>query len=180
VRKVLETERLYLREFVHDDAEMIFRLNTDPDVMRFMPKERRTTMDDARRYVERFRRYYGEHPGLGLWPTILKADGACIGWTCLKHLDHTEEIEIGYRYFPPYWGRGLCTEISSALVAHGFRTVGLDRIVGVTHPEHAASRRVLEKLGLRYERDAFYYGTDVVYYALDRSTWEATQPPPLT
>ena len=100
------------------------------------------------------------------------------GWTCLKHLDNTDEIEIGYRYFPQFWGLGLCTEISTALLEYGFLKVGLDRIVGISNPENKASIRVLEKIGLKYERNAHYYGVDVVYYGLNREDFrkQTNQP----
>ena len=180
MQRLPETERLYLRELVPSDADMIFRLNSDPDVMRYMPEHARAAVsaDSSRQFVESFIRYYAEKPGLGLWPTVLKAGGRCIGWTCLKDLADTDEVEIGYRYFPQFWGQGFCTEISSALLEYGFRQLGLPRIVAISHPDNRASRRVLEKLGLRYERDAHYYGIDVVYYALDREDLDnhGTQP----
>lgn len=175
MERILETERLYLREFVAEDAEMIFRLNSDADVMRYMPAHARASVSPSASadMVQHCMEYYLRRPGFGVWPTVLKDGGDCIGWTCLKNLDDTEEMEIGYRYFPQFWGRGLCTEICTALVRHGFEALNLDRVVGITHPENRASQRVLTKLGLQYERDAHYYGTDVLYYALQRQDFDS-------
>lgn len=169
VKCIVETERLYLRAFVPEDAEMIYRLNSDPDVMRHMPDHAKAnaSRESAERMVERSMSSYEAHPGLGIWPTCLREDDACIGWTCLKQLDDTDEIELGYRFFPEHWGKGLATEISREVVRYGFEDLGLQCIVGITHPENAASRRVLEKVGFRYERDAHHYGIDVTYYVLE-------------
>jgi len=170
MKKVIETERLYLREFTPSDTQNILELNSNAQVMKYMPVADResATLEQSANMVASCIRYYSSNPGLGLWPTVLKANDAFIGWTCLKNLDDTDEMEIGYRYLPQFWGQGLCTEISAALLEYGFLSVGLERIVGISNPENKASRRVLEKLGLKYERDAHYYGIDVVYYALNR------------
>ncbi len=63
---------------------------------------------------------------------------------------------------------GFCTEISLAVIAYGFDDVGLERIVGISHPQNKGSLRVFEKIGLKYEKNAHYYGMDVLYYALNR------------
>jgi len=168
----IDSERLELRDFVSADADMIFALNSNREVMRYMPEaaKLRASLIDAELMIERAMDYYEEHPGLGIWPTLLKSTGDCIGWTCLKHLDHTNEIELGYRFFPEHWGQGLCTEISRELIRYGFEQLGLTRIVGITHPENLASRRVLEKVGMTHERNDHYYGIDVVYYARNQSS----------
>jgi len=168
LRPRIETERLVLRRFVSKDSEMIYRLNRDPEVMRFMPAAVREQVSPASsaRMVEECIAQYERFPGLGIWPTALKETSECIGWTCLKPLDDAEQIELGYRYFPQFWGRGLCTEVSTALVRYGFQELGLDRIVGITDPRNLASRRVLEKLGFRYVKEARYYDHDVLYFVL--------------
>ena len=168
LRPRIETERLVLREFVPEDAALVLALNTDSEVTRFMPKHAYENEDlkRATKRVEISMAYYEKHSGLGIWPTVLKGSGETIGWTCLKHLGETDEIELGYRFLPQFWGRGLCTEISTALVRYGFEDLGLQRIVGITDPRNLASRRVLEKLGFRYVKDAHYYGHDVHYFVL--------------
>jgi len=169
MKRVLETSRLYLRELVPEDAEMILRLDRDPDVMHYMPAAARARVSrvHSQEFVRKAIRYYEEHPGLGIWTTILKGKNECIGWTTLKDLPGTEEIEIGFRYFPKYWNQGLATEISAALLKYGFEQLNLPRIVAVVHPENAASIRVIEKIGLTYVRDDHHYGINVRFYALD-------------
>ncbi|WP_316787572.1 GNAT family N-acetyltransferase [Thermoleptolyngbya oregonensis] len=83
-------------------------------------------------------------------------------------LDSTPEIEVGYVLDCPFWGRGLATEAARASLQFGFDTLGLERIVAIARPENHASQRVMQKLGMTYEKDAFYYNCAVVYWAIAR------------
>jgi RimJ/RimL family protein N-acetyltransferase len=170
MKKIIETKRLYLRQFSPEDAQQLFELSSNPQVMQYMSQRDRnsTTLEQTATMVKECIQHYSLESGLGVWPTILKEGEKFTGWTLLKNLEKTEEIEIGYRYFPRFWGQGLCTEISLAVLKYGFTEVGLDRIVGISHPQNKASIRVLEKIGLKYEKDAHYYEMDVLYYALNR------------
>jgi ribosomal-protein-alanine N-acetyltransferase len=76
-------------------------------------------------------------------------------------LDNTSEVELGYLLDKSYWRRGLATEASHASLKYGFEVVKLDRIVAIAKPENIASRRVMEKVGMKYEKDAYFYNTNV-------------------
>ena len=167
------SERLSLRAFCATDVEMIFRLHNDPKVMRYMPEKARKGIDrtTAEAFVSRALAYPEKHPGLGFWVTIERATGNPMGWACLKLLDQTQEVEIGYRYLPEFWGKGYGTEISRRVMAYGFESLALPRIVGITQHGNLASQRVLEKIGLIYEKDAQFYDSDVRYYALSLEDW---------
>lgn len=125
-------------------------------------------MRRAQALIERYR--FGP---LGLWVIEDSESGECAGWGCLKHLDKTEEIEVGYGLLRRFWGRGIATEVARRLVRHGFEDIGLERIAGVTHPDNVASRNVLSKTGLTYlglvNR---YYGRETTYFELLRSSWK--------
>ena len=73
-------------------------------------------------------------------------------------MDGVDEVEIGYAFYSSHWGRGLATEIATACLDLGRRTLGLTTIVAVTSPENRASQHVLEKVGLVYERDFTHEG----------------------
>lgn len=83
------------------------------------------------------------------------------------------EIEVGYRLMKSAWGRGLATEGARAMLRYGFGERGLDRIVAVTHPDNAASQRVLRKLGLEYRGIGHYYDRDVSYFVIEREKYLA-------
>jgi len=106
-----------------------------------------------------------------LFTAIEKASGDFVGFCGLKYLDTSSEIEVGYRLAKKFWRRGLATEAARASLRYGFETLGLDRIVAVVQPENAASCRVIEKTGLRYEKDARFYDTDVKYFAITREEY---------
>ena len=148
MKVILETDRLLLREYVEDDAEAFLKLNTDPEVLRFVP-------DKALLNVEQARQVLIDHPiadyrknGFGRGACILKKSGEQIGFAGLKYLKELDEVDIAYRFMPTYWGQGLATEAARASVRYGFADLGLKRIIGLVMPENTASVGVLEKAGL--------------------------------
>ena len=84
-------------------------------------------------------------------------------------MPQTVEIEVGYRLAPGAWGHGLASEGARALVRYGFGELGLDRIIGLTHPDNAASQRVLQKAGLADAGWGRYYGRKLRLFAADRA-----------
>ena len=147
MKKILRTDRLLLREFSEGDAAVFHALNSDPEVMRYTGEAPSRNMEEARR---RLREYpdHREH-GYGRWALVLAEGGQVIGFNGLKYLPELGETDIGYRLFPEYWGRGLATESSLAVVRFGFEVLGLARIIGLVLPENLASIRVLKKIGMR-------------------------------
>ncbi len=81
---------------------------------------------------------------------------------------NTPEVELGYVFDKSYWNMGLGTEASKATLKYGFEEIKLDRIIAIAKPENIASVRVIQKIGMKYEKDAHFYNVDVVYYALER------------
>jgi len=157
-KRLLATERLCLREFRAADADLLYRLDSDPRVMRYIGDGSIGTRSSVKAAVARSMRYYGMYPGLGVWPAEDSGTGDFVGWFCLKYVPQTVEIEVGYRLAPDAWGRGYATEGARALVRYGFAELGLQRIIGLTHPENAASQRVLQKAGLADAGWGEYYG----------------------
>lgn len=158
-----------MRRFKHSDLDELAALRADPEVMRYIG-------DQSREKVEQRLNYYIEHYdpyGFGMWAVIHKETGRMIGWCGLIYLDGTPEVEVGYGAAKAFWGRGLMTEAARAALRYGFERAGLQRIVAVAMPENTASRRIMEKLGMRYEKNAFHYGHDLVYYAIGRDEFEA-------
>jgi len=165
---ILESKWIYLRELTTEDTDMIYKLHNDPQVMTFMPYKNisyKKAIDDTNTYINLGK----TNPGLGIWATVLKETDKVIGWTCLKELLDTKEIEIGYRYFPSYWNKGYCTEICNELIKYGFQNLNLDKIIAIVHPENIASVRVLEKLGLEYNKDVSHFNMNLRFYKLENT-----------
>lgn len=166
-KRIIESERLYLREFELKDINDYFRLNSDPDVMKYIGPPS-TDIKIIKSYINRNINYYIDHPGLGRWAAFEKETDKFIGFFELAHLDKTEEIEVGYRLHKKYWGKGYATEMTKVLIDYGFNKIGLDEIAGITHPKNFASQKVLLKCGLRYVEDAVFYGFLDKYYVIKK------------
>ncbi|PYL09681.1 MAG: N-acetyltransferase [Verrucomicrobia bacterium] len=158
MKMILETDRLLLREYVEDDAEALFRLNSDPDVLRFVPDKRLLNIEQARQMlIDHPIADYRKH-GFGRGACILKSTGEQIGFAGLKYLEELGEVDVAYRLMPTHWGQGLATEAALASVRFGFADLGLKRIIGLVMPENVASVRVLKKTGLRYVETVTLWG----------------------
>jgi RimJ/RimL family protein N-acetyltransferase len=167
MKVILETDRLLLREFVEDDAESFFKLNTYPEVMRFVPDKPLLNVEQARQTlidhpIADYRRY-----GFGRGACILKSTGEQIGFAGLKYLDELGEVDVAYRLLPAHSGQGLATEVALASVRYGFAALGLKRIIGLVMPKNIASVRVLEKTGLRYSGTVTLWGHTFSRYVIN-------------
>jgi len=163
---ILETEHLLLREFLEDDAEPFFKLNTNPDVLRFVPDKALVDVDQARQMLlDHPIADYQKH-GFGRCACILKSSGENIGFAGLKYLEELGEVDVAYRLMPAYWGRGLATEAAIASVRFGFEKLGLKQIIGLVMPANVASIRVLEKTGLRYVESVIFWEKQFSKYVI--------------
>jgi RimJ/RimL family protein N-acetyltransferase len=146
----LETERLLLRRLTPADGDRLAELDADPQVTFHItggPPEFTDAM--LRHWLAEYERW----PGLGVWAAVERASGQFLGWFHLRPEDGaTDVLELGYRLKRSAWGNGYATEGSRALVAKAFRELGAARVVAYSMAVHAASRRVMEKAGLRYLR----------------------------
>ena len=127
----------------------------------------RSSLDENREKLERQIGHFAEH-GFGMCAVDLAASGETIGAAGLQHLEGGPEIEVGYRFLKEYWGRGYATECARASINFGFDELGLDRIVAVALESNVASRRVLEKCGLREIGVVHVYGLEHVKYEIAR------------
>ena len=167
MKVILETGRLLLREYVEDDAESFFKLNTDPEVVRFVPDKPLLNVEQARQTlidhpIADYRRY-----GFGRGACILKSTGEQIGFAGLKYLNELGEVDGAYRFLRKYWGQGLATEIALASIRYGLVDLGLKRIIGLVIPKNIASLRVLEKTGLRYTETITLWGHSFLKYVIN-------------
>lgn len=146
-RFMLETERLTIRELEMDDLDFVAAMLSDPETMRFWPRP--FNRDEAEAWIERHQGRYLDH-GYGYWVVVRKADGYPIGQAGLLHQEFGARIEVGLGYIlhRPFWGQGYAFEAATACLDHGFRVLGLERIVALIRPENLASIRLAERLKL--------------------------------
>ena len=150
--KILETERLVLRWFSAGDAEFMLALLNDPAWIKYIGDRGVRDVDAARDYIERGPVAMYHRHGFGLWATELKEDGTVIGMCGLVKRDGLEDVDIGFAFLPAYRSQGYAYEAAAATMAYARDTVGLKRIVAITSQDNEASGRLLEKVGLRFER----------------------------
>ncbi len=146
------TERLILRELGVDDASFMLALLNDESFLRNIGDRGVRTLDQARQYiVDGAMASYRQH-GFGLWAVRLVDDPACIGICGLIRRDTLEDVDIGYALLPEWRGQGYALEASRACMALARQRFGLHRIVAIAALDNLASARLLEKIGLRFER----------------------------
>jgi RimJ/RimL family protein N-acetyltransferase len=149
---LLETERLRLRQLSLDDAAFILELLNQPSYVRFIGDRGVRTADDAERYIaqgpmESYRRF-----GFGLWMVEMKEGHLPVGLCGLIRREELDDIDIGFAFPPQFWGQGFATEAARAVMAYGRETLKLKRIVAIVSPDNERSIKLLEKLGLEFER----------------------------
>lgn len=135
------------------------------------------TRGQSEKQIESFASRWEEW-GYGPWAVEHKPTGEFIGRIGLNYYEDFSrsghKTEVGWLLDRSYWGRGLATEGAAAGYRYGFREVGLERIIGIVKPANIASRRVMEKSGLRLQGDARFRARDMVWYAIDYEDWETT------
>ena len=163
----LETDRLLLRELVPDDLEPLHEVLGDPETMRYYPHP--FSRDETAEWIARNRERYAKD-GFGLWAMVLKETGVVVGDAGLtvQEVDGEELVEVGWHVHRGHQGRGLATEAGRASVGHGFREIGLDRIISLIRPENEPSWRVAEKLGMRVWKETDRAGLRHRVYLLRR------------
>ena len=175
---VLETGRLVLRKVSLEDAADIFEYATDPEVPKFMPWEPHQSIQMTYEYLAHVLDLYRQRSP-GPWAIVHMRDAKMIG-TCSFgswERDH-RRAEIGYVLNRRYWGQGYMTEVVRAIIAFGFRELGLNRIQARCEVPNIGSARVMEKAGMSFEgvlrQQLFEKGSyrDMKMYSILRSEWE--------
>ncbi len=150
--KIIETERLILRQFSTDDAEFILELVNEPSFIQNIGDRGVRTMEDARAYILRVAISSYEKNGFGLYLVELKDSGESIGMCGLIKRDGLEDVDIGYAFLPKFWSKGYALEAALAVKDYAWDVIRLKRLVAITDPANQGSIRVLEKIGLKYEK----------------------------
>jgi RimJ/RimL family protein N-acetyltransferase len=179
----LVTARLVLEPWEESRRGDLARLATMPEVVRHIGDGEIWSRERADEVFGRNLRHWDEH-GFGWRSALDRESSAWLGFVGLNYVpvdavdSSPDDVEIGWWLLPEAWGRGLATEGALAVRDEAFERVGLDRIIGRYDPRNRASGRIMEKLGMRCERDSVTrHGGPVRIYALDREEWTAANAP---
>lgn len=162
--KILETERLYLREFDVSDAKYFFDLNEDFDVIKYTGDKSFVSFQEAEKFIKLYN-HYKEYQ-FGRWAVIRKSDSQFLGWCGLKFSPKKNEVDIGFRFFKKYWNQGFATESAKACLKFGFEKFNFKRIVGRVMFDNKSSIKVLEKIGLVFEKEFDFDGNLGLIYSI--------------
>ena len=170
MKSFIETERLFLREFIPSDDQGMFELDSNPEVHRFLGNKPVKDIEESRGYIENVRKQYTEN-GIGRWAVILKETNEFIGWSGLKLIKdvinkHQNFHEIGYRFIQKHWGKGYATEAGLAFVDYAFNEMKVDNLYAYADAGNVNSRHILEKLGMHYVNSFEYEGEEEVWYEM--------------
>lgn len=165
MRVFLETARLILRQFTEEDADNLFTLDSDPEVMRWGNGGKPSDYEVIQKQMlPKWITYYKKYENYGIWAVVEKSSNEFIGWfhfypaidnkfAVELNLVTDDEIALGYRFRKSSWSKGYATEGSRTLVSKGFTYWSVSRIVSWTLLENKASIRVMEKAGLKFEKE---------------------------
>ncbi len=172
---ILETPRLLLRQFVIEDAPAIFRVNSDPEVVRYAEGVVPASVDETLGHLRNgpladYARY-----GFGRWAVVEKSTDELIGMCGPKFLAELGEVEIGYRLARDRWSRGLATEAATAALNYARDDLALDHLIALIMEDNTASIRVAEKLGMTPAGTILFEGAEVLRYEITLSDGSASR-----
>ena len=164
---ILQTPRLLLREFTKDDLDAFALIMADPEVMRFSlsgPQSKEV----AKHYLEHRIIHHYQTYGYGLWAVVY--EGILIGLAGLiaQEIDGEKKIELGYRFHPHYWGKGLATEAGLAILQYAFEVLKLNEVISIIDPLNIRSLRVAERVGMTKWKETTFHGFTVGIYRISR------------
>jgi len=152
VNSILETERLALRELNEGDAAFVLELLNEPGWLRFIGDRGIRTEEAAREYIANGPMAMYRRLGFGLYAVVRKSDGVALGVSGLIKRETLEDVDIGFAFLERHGGAGYAVEAADAVMSHAREVLGLKRVVAITSVDNDKSIRLLEKVGLRFEK----------------------------
>ncbi|RMB56100.1 GNAT family N-acetyltransferase [Dokdonia sinensis] len=168
--KIIETERLYLRQFITEDASHFFAMNNDPEVIRYTGDPPFTNQDAAHKFITNYDAY--AKYGLGRYAVIRKEDDTFLGWCGLKYHPDKRVVDIGYRFYKNYWNKGYATESARGCIQYAFNVLKYPSLVAHAAVNNKSSHNVLEKCGMDIVKEIDYDGQRVLLYKLENSLYD--------
>ena len=149
---IFETPRLFLRRFTEEDVPLVYKLNSDPEIIKYVHEPVLENEEQAKEIlINNILPQYKLN--VGRWAIHTKADYEFIGWCGLKYIEEPKMIDLGYRLLKTAWGKGYATEAAQYTLIYGLRDLKIDLITGTAHSENIASIKVLEKIGMKFSKD---------------------------
>lgn len=150
--KILETERLILREIEESDDAFMLDLLNQPSFIKYIGDRNVRTLEEARDFIEsRYRQSYRDN-GFGLYAVEVKDTNTAIGMCGFVRRDSLPDADIGFAFLPQFERQGYALESARAVMEYGREELGLTRVLAITTQDNESSGRLLEKLGFKFDR----------------------------
>ncbi len=163
---IIQTKRLSLCEFKPEDAEKMYLLNSDPEVIKYTGDVSFNNIEEAADLIKKYDHY--RKYGFGRWSVFLKDSNEYIGWCGLKYSEERNEYDIGFRFLREYWNKGFATEAAKSCIELGFTKFKINKIVGRAMLANIGSIKVLENIGLTYDDKFDFDGEEGVKYSIEK------------
>jgi RimJ/RimL family protein N-acetyltransferase len=167
----IETLRMVLRPLNREDLHSLAQIYSDREVMRYRLFPQAASLKQTQESLESYIAHWEKH-GFGRWAKIYKESQQLIGHCGLEYIASLGEVELNYLLSRQYWRQGLATESAVALLTYGFETLKLEKLVALAKPENLASLRVMEKIGMQYDKNIQLYGVEWAFYTIKRHQWQ--------
>lgn len=174
MKKILETDRLLLRELTPNDATHLYDIYGQPDMLKFISNGKRGTFEEEVTKIDRHIHQYYPTYGYGLWATILKKTNTLIGRCGLLYweIENKPEVEVAYLIDRNYWGQGLATEAARGIRDFAFQEKHVERCISLIAPTNLASRKVAEKNGMTIRKSIEFLGySNLCLYSINKNEW---------
>lgn len=161
---IIQTERLLLRPFNEQDVDALYLMNSNPAMLKYIPIAPFTDREQARALFHNVILQDYQQRGFGRWAVEHKADNRVIGFCGPKFIPEFNEVEIGYRYFPEYWGKGIGTEAAEAALSV-FPQFGIKQTIALILEGNLGSETVAKRVGMYWREHSEFMGHKINVYA---------------
>lgn len=162
---ILETKRVYLREFLHSDIKALSEIYSNAEIMKYMGRGGPLNAEQTLKMINYWQSEYKNY-GYGFWAMINKEDEKLIGHCGFSFIKEAGETEIAYLLDKPYWGKGFATEISKKTLEYGFDKFNFKKVIALVYPDNKQSIRVIEKMGMSFEREGIFFERKLYMYSV--------------
>jgi RimJ/RimL family protein N-acetyltransferase len=169
--------RLNYKLMTHEDGELLFQLDQDPEVMRFLNGGRPSSMDEIKDvFIPRMESYANQQKGWGLWQVNISSSNEFIGWILVRPMNffsdspEFDNLELGWRFFQSSWGKGYASEAALHIKDTLAINSGLKCFSAIAVENNLGSIAVMKKIGMSYVKSYLHkdplFESQVVYYQI--------------
>jgi RimJ/RimL family protein N-acetyltransferase/N-acetylglutamate synthase-like GNAT family acetyltransferase len=166
---IAETKRIYLREFILEDAIHFYNMNADYGVIKYTGDNAFSSIEEAKYFLKNYNQYALYN--MGRWAVCHKVDDTFLGWCGLKYHPNQKLVEVGYRFYRTHWNKGFATESCKLSIDVGFNVLKLKEIYAHAHIDNTASHHVIEKSGLTFLKNGTYDNMPANLYKIENPNY---------